>query len=213
MLKPSSIRTVLKHLKEHYPNARTALDHKNSFELLIATILSAQCTDKRVNIITPALFKAYPDPESMAAASIKNIEHYIKTCGLYQAKAKNISKCCRQLLNDFNGEVPRTIKELQTLGGVGKKTANVVASVAFGVPAIAVDTHVFRVSNRIGLAHAKDVKRTEDQLMENIPKKAWADAHHWIIHHGREICDARSPKCDMCFLKRWCEYYKKNTAH
>ncbi len=209
MLEAKAIKSVLKKLKDSYPEATTALEHHNPFQLLIATILSAQCTDKRVNIVTPALFRDLPTPQAIAKAGEAKLTPYIKTCGLYKSKARNIVKCCQQLLDDFGGKVPQTIKELQTLAGVGKKTANVVASVAFEVPAIAVDTHVFRVSNRIGLAHAKDVKKTEAQLNENIPKKDWRHAHHWLIYHGRSICHARNPKCEACPVSRWCLYYNR----
>ena len=211
MLAGSAVRTVLKRLKANCPDASTALSHRNPFELLIATILSAQCTDKRVNLVTPTLFRDLKTPKDFVVIGADQLEEYIKTCGLYRSKARNIVKCCQQLIDDFNGKVPQTVKELQTLAGVGKKTANVVASVAFKVPAIAVDTHVFRVSNRIGLAKAKDVKKTEAQLNKVIPKKDWRHAHHWIIYHGRTICHARNPKCAICPVNKWCEYYNCQT--
>lgn len=212
MLEATAIKKVLKQLKDSCPDASTALDHRNPFQLLIATILSAQCTDKRVNIVTPALFRDLPTPKAIVKAGEAKLTPYIKTCGLYKSKARNIVKCCGQLIREFDSKVPQTIKELQSLAGVGKKTANVVASVAFEVPAIAVDTHVFRVSNRIGLAKAKDVKKTEAQLNEAIPKKDWRHAHHWLIYHGRNVCQARNPKCETCPVKKWCLYYKALTG-
>lgn len=207
MLERTTARKVLKQLANNCPEATTALRHRNPFELLIATILSAQCTDKRVNLVTPTLFRHLKTPEDFAAVPQHTLEKYIQTCGLYKSKARNIRKASRQIMTQFHGRVPRTVKDLQTLAGVGKKTANVVASVAFDVPAIAVDTHVFRVSNRIGLAHAKTPEQTEAQLHHMIPKKDWSKAHHWIIHHGRNICRARNPHCTVCPVKKWCEYF------
>jgi endonuclease III len=200
---------VLRALKKNCPDATTALQHRNPFELLLATILSAQCTDKRVNMITPTLFAELPEAKDFVAAGIPKIESLIKTCGLYRSKAKNIAAACKMIIEDYGGGVPENLQDLQKLPGVGRKTANVVGSVAFNIPAIAVDTHVFRVSNRIGLAKAKTVEKTEEQLMKNIPKKDWSRAHHWIIHHGRSICHARKPDCENCFLTLWCAYHKK----
>ena len=193
-------------LKAH-PDAKPELDHTNAFELLIATILSAQCTDVRVNIVTKDLFKKYKSPVDYVNTDIKELEQDIKTCGLYKSKAKNIKLCCESLINDFDGEVPADLEKLQTLAGVGRKTANVVVSNAFGIPAIAVDTHVFRVSNRIGLAKAKDVLNTELQLQKAIPQEKWTQAHHALIFHGRRICQARSPKCEICPVKDICLHY------
>jgi len=212
MLEPKQARQVLKRLAANCPDASTALKHKNPFQLLIATILSAQCTDKRVNVVTPPLFRDLKTPGDFTKIPISRLESYIKTCGLYKSKARNIQKACRQLLEEHRGRVPRTIVELQKLAGVGQKTANVVASVAFDVPAIAVDTHVFRVSNRLGLARAKTPEKTEVQLQEVIPKRDWSKAHHWIIHHGRTICHARKPACPRCPVKRWCQYYQEMTV-
>lgn len=210
MLQADAARKVLKQLALNCPDATTALRHRNPFELLVATILSAQCTDKRVNLVTPALFRDLKTPQDFAAIPQRRLETYIQTCGLYKSKAQHIRKASQQILTDFHGRVPRTVAELQTLAGVGKKTANVVASVAFDVPAIAVDTHVFRVSNRIGLAHAKTPAKTEEQLHKVIPKKDWSKAHHWIIHHGRSICYARKPRCPICPVRKWCEYYHES---
>ena len=198
---------ILTLLEERYSGAGPELDHENPFQLLIATILSAQCTDRQVNRVTPILFKKYPKVEDVAALDPQELEPIIKSCGFYKTKSRNIVATCRLLIEKYDGKVPRDIETLQTLPGVGRKTANVVASNAFGVDAIAVDTHVFRVSNRLGLADAKDVLETEKQLMENIPKNKWTAAHHWLIHHGRQICNARNPKCDICFLNPYCPYY------
>lgn len=201
---------------EAHPDAKAELDHSSAFELLIATILSAQCTDVRVNIVTKDLFQKYKGPKDYVDADIQELEHDIKTCGLYKSKAKNIKLCCESLISDFGGEVPGNIEKLQTLAGVGRKTANVVASNAFDIPAIAVDTHVFRVSNRIGLAKAKDVLNTELQLQKAIPREKWTQAHHALIFHGRRICSARSPKCDICTVRDLCLHYnnkvKKKTG-
>jgi endonuclease III len=204
-LAQGTIQKILRKLKASYPEARTALTHQGPFELLIATILSAQCTDKRVNIVTKDLFKACRHPEDFVQLGIKGLESYIKTCGLYHSKAKNIVATCQLLIDEFGGQVPKTREELITLPGVGRKTANVVLSNAFGVPAFAVDTHVLRVSNRIGLVKAKTPEATEQQLMTVVPKRQWSDAHHWLILHGRAVCHARSPNCHECSIKTWCE--------
>ncbi|HZJ57698.1 MAG TPA: endonuclease III [Clostridia bacterium] len=205
--KIGDIDKILELLEERYSGAGPELHHKNPFQLLIATILSAQCTDRQVNRVTPNLFKRYPKAEDLAALDPQELEPHIKSCGFYKTKSKNIVATCRLILERFGGEIPRDIETLQTLPGVGRKTANVVASNAFGVDAIAVDTHVFRVSNRLGLAKAGNVLETEKQLMDNIPKDKWTAAHHWLIHHGRQICNARNPKCDVCFLTPYCPYY------
>ena len=203
---------ILRLLREEYPNAKAQLDYKNAFELLIAAVLSAQCTDKRVNIVTARLFEEYPTAEEMARLSPEELEPYIKTCGLYHAKAKNIIGACRMIVERFKGQVPRTMEELVMLPGVGRKVANVVLANAFDIPAIAVDTHVFRVSNRSGLANASTVEKTEKQLMEKIPQDMWKDAHHILIFHGRQVCSAQRPKCDICRLKKLCKYYNEKQA-
>lgn len=203
---------ILKLLEENYPHAGPELLHENPFQLLIATILSAQCTDKQVNKVTPGLFKKYPTPEAIANLELEELEKEVKSCGFYRTKSRNIQATCKILVEEYNSRVPGDIKTLQTLPGVGRKTANVVAANAFGADAIAVDTHVFRVSNRLGLADAKNVLDTEKQLMENIPKDKWTRAHHWLIHHGRRICNARNPKCDICFLRDYCPYYREITS-
>lgn len=200
------LEEVLRRLEDYYGDAKPALHYATPFELLIAVILSAQCTDKRVNVVTDELFKEYNTPQKIADLGENGLEPMIRSCGLSKSKAKNIVKTCQLLISKYNAEVPKDIQTLQTLPGVGRKTANVVASVAFDVPAIAVDTHVFRVSNRLGLAEAKNVIETEKQLMENIPMEKWSKAHHWLIWHGRNFCTARNPKCASCFLIDLCPY-------
>ncbi|MBQ2947485.1 MAG: endonuclease III [Clostridia bacterium] len=204
------ISNILSELERLYPDARPALHFQNPYQLLVAVILSAQCTDVKVNMVTPALFDAYPDAAALAAAEPEDVEPYIKTCGIYRNKARNLVMTARALVSLYGGEVPADHEKLTELPGVGRKTANVVMSCAFGADAIAVDTHVFRVSNRLGLADAGDVLKTEQQLMENIPKNKWSLAHHWIIFHGRRVCAARRPACESCTLSSWCEYAQGN---
>lgn len=199
---------ILSLLSSMYPKPETALNHQNPFELLVATILSAQCTDERVNIITAKLFPAFPTAESLAEASFEEVAHYIKSAGLWQTKARNLIKTAQILVEKHDGKVPGTREELEELPGVGRKTANVVLANAFKIPAIAVDTHVFRVANRLGLAKASNVYQTELQLMEVIPKEDWIDAHHWLILHGRALCKARNPLCHECPLSDHCSYFK-----
>jgi len=201
------IYNILKLLEKHYYGAKTELKYHNPFQLLIATILSAQCTDKQVNKVTPALFAKYKKPEDFVNLTPEQLGEEIKSCGFYKTKSKNIIETCRILTEKYGGQVPRDLDSLQQLPGVGRKTANVVASNAFGIDAIAVDTHVFRVSNRLGLAKANSVEETERQLMKNIPKEKWSAAHHWLINHGRKICNARKPKCDECFLNSYCIFF------
>lgn len=198
------IAHILDTLAQTYPEAAPQLHFTNPFELLIATILSAQCTDKQVNKTTAVLFPIYGTAAKMAAATEEELEPYIKTCGLFKTKGKNIIATSRILMEQYGGEVPDTLEALMKLPGVGRKTANVVLSNAFGKPAIAVDTHVFRVANRLGLADAKDVLHTEQQLMENIPKEKWSIAHHWLIFHGRQVCSARNPACERCSVAPYC---------
>ena len=201
---------ILAELERLYPDAKPALHFRNPFELLVAVILSAQCTDVKVNAVTPALFAAYPDAHALAAAQPLEVEGYIRTCGLYHNKAKNLVATAKTLVDSYGGEVPADHEKLTQLPGVGRKTANVVMSCAFGADAIAVDTHVFRVSNRLGLADANDVLKTEHQLMRSIPREKWSLAHHWIIFHGRRVCAARKPDCANCTLSAWCEYAQGN---
>ncbi|MCI6094071.1 MAG: endonuclease III [Eubacteriales bacterium] len=202
-------REVLRILSETYPDAKPELDFSNPFELLIATILSAQCTDKQVNKCTPALFRDHPNAASMAEMTPDELSVYIKPCGFFNTKAKNIIAACKELAEKYGGEVPADRDALEALPGVGRKTANVVLSNAFGVPAIAVDTHVFRVSNRLGLAEAKTVEQTEIQLMQHIPMDSWSIAHHYLIFHGRRICSAKKPNCECCTLRELCKTYNE----
>ncbi len=197
---------ALRLLKAAYPDARPALHFRTPFELLVATMLSAQCTDKQVNKVTDVLYTKYATAEDFAAIDYDTLEPYIHSCGFFRTKGQNILAMARILCEKYGGQVPETMEELTALPGVGRKTANVVLSNAFGIPAIAVDTHVFRVTNRIGLAEAKDVEHTERQLMENIPKEDWGAAHHWLIYHGRQVCAAQRPKCETCTLAGVCDY-------
>ncbi len=208
MLGRSSIHKVLQLLKFEYSDTTTALNFGSPFQLLISTMLAAQSTDKRVNIVTKDLFGDYPDVKSFLSLSLSDLEDRIKTVGLYKSKANNILATCHLLVENYDGEIPLTREELLKLPGVGRKTANVILSIVTDFKAIAVDTHGFRVSNRIGLASSKDVRKTEDDLMNNIPQKDWSDAHHWLIWHGRNVCQARKPSCTTCFLNPYCEYYK-----
>ena len=210
MLGKSKIKEVLNILGNTYPEATIALNFNTPFELLVATILSAQCTDKRVNIITEDLYKNYNKPEDFASLDVKTLEKIIKSCGFYRNKSKNIIETSKILLEKHGGQVPESRKELMLLPGVGRKTANVVLSNVFGKDAIAVDTHVFRVSNRLGLANSQKVGETEEQLMKNIPKNQWSKAHHLLIHHGRNICKARGPLCEKCPVNYICEYFAKS---
>jgi endonuclease-3 len=193
------------------PVAETELSFEDPFSLMVAVILSAQCTDKRVNMITPALFEAFPTPEVMAASSPDSVFEYIRSCSYPNNKAKNLVGMAKKLFSDFAGEVPTDIDSLLTIPGVGRKTANVMLAVAFDTPAMPVDTHVFRVANRIGLTdNSKTPLETERELVKYIPPELLSKAHHWLILHGRYICVARKPKCESCGLREWCKYYEKN---
>lgn len=209
-LTKKQVKEVVEILLRLYPDAQPELDFRSAYELLIAVILSAQCTDVRVNQVTEVLFEKADTAEKMTQLPLDEIETIIKPCGLYKNKAKNILLTSQMLVGKYGGDVPKTIEELMELPGVGKKTANVVVSNAFGVPAIAVDTHVFRVSNRIGLAEAKNVEQTEEQLMKRIDREIWTKAHHLLIFHGRRICKARTPLCDQCPLTEYCIYYRRS---
>ena len=199
-----SKKAILAGLQELYPDAKPELNFSNPYETLVAVMLSAQCTDKQVNKVTPALFERYPTVADMAAASVEDVYPMVKSCG-FKTKAANIVESCRLIMQLHGGEVPGDMKALTALPGVGQKTANVVLANAFGVPTIAVDTHVFRVSNRLGLAEAKNVELTEEQLKKAIPKKDWVAAHHWLIFHGRRVCHARNPACETCTLRTLCK--------
>ena len=188
----------------------TALNYAPPFDLLVAGSMSAQCTDERVNKITARIFPKYNTPEKMGALSQEQLEEEIRDCGLFRSKAKNLLATCKMLTEEYNSVIPDTVEELMKLPGVGKKTANVVASIVYKVPAIAVDTHVFRVSHRLGLAKGDDPLAVEKELQKAIPKNKWSDAHHWLIWHGRKICKARKPLCSECVLIELCPYKEKN---
>lgn len=199
----NTLHELYKHKED-----RSALNFTTPYELLVAVILSAQCTDQRVNIITEELFKEHNTPETMVTLTEDELKEYIKSCGLVNSKAKNILKASKMLIENFDSEVPRTKEEILTLPGVGNKTANVVLSNAYGVPGLGVDTHVFRVANRIGLAQGNTPDKVEKQLCELIPEEQWTKAHHWLLWHGREICNSRKPKCAQCPVKDQCAYFK-----
>jgi endonuclease-3 len=194
------------------PEPKTELDYTNPFTLLVAVVLSAQATDAGVNKATPALFKAAPTPEKMVALGIPGIEELIKTIGLYRSKAKNVYALSQLLVEKFNSQVPETREALESLPGVGRKTANVVLNVIYGQPTIAVDTHLFRVANRTGLARGETPLAVEERLLEAIPEKYLLHAHHWLILHGRYICKARVPECYHCIIAQWCRYEPKTPA-
>ena len=199
---------IIEYFQQAMPVAESELNYRNPFELLVAVILSAQCTDKRVNMTTPALFEAFPSPQAMAEASADDIFHYIKSISYPNNKARHLAAMARMLCEEFGGEVPSDLKELQRLPGVGRKTANVIGAVIWQKEVMPVDTHVFRVAARIGLSRgAKTPLQTELQLEKNIPSHLLPIAHHWLILHGRYVCTARSPKCDKCGIKAWCRHF------
>ncbi|MFW6382289.1 MAG: endonuclease III [Bacillota bacterium] len=205
----NKLDSMINILEDKYPKPETELNHNSPFELLVATILSAQTTDVQVNKVTNNLFEEYNTPDDFAKLSPEELADKIKTIGLYRNKSKFIVESSRIILTDFDGQVPRDFSNLLKLPGVGRKTASVVLVGAFSTPAFPVDTHVFRVSNRLGLANSDKVEEVEKQLKELVPKELWADMHHWLIFHGREICKARSPKCEICRLKDYCKFYQK----
>ena len=204
-LAPERIAAILKELDEAYPDAVCALDHKSPWELLVATILSAQCTDVRVNMVTPALFRRFPTPAAMAQAPIEELEELVKTTGFYRNKAKSIQGAGKVISEKFNGKVPETLEELITVPGAARKTANVVLGVSFGkAEGVVVDTHVFRISRRLGLAKGDTAQKVEQELMRVLPQERWIGYSHQIIHHGRKVCIARKPKCNECNLETLC---------
>jgi len=212
MQKKERFANVISWFQENMPVAETELHYSNPYELLVAVILSAQCTDKRVNQITPPLFQQYPDAFSLSEATVENVFEFIRSCSYPNNKAKHLVGMANMLTHDFKGVVPEDIKELQKMPGVGRKTANVIASVVFDKPAMAVDTHVFRVSDRIGLStNSKTPLETEKQLVKYIPEELLPIAHHWLILHGRYVCIARKPKCETCGLSNLCKYYSRTT--
>lgn len=204
----NKFKCVIEYFEKNMPVAESELNFENPYQLIVAVILSAQCTDKRVNMTTPALFERYPDAEALSKATVEDIYELIKSISYPNNKSKNLLGMAKVLMSDFNGVVPDDVDKLQTLPGVGRKTANVVASVAFNKPAMAVDTHVFRVSARIGLTkNAKNPLETEKQLVKHIPESVIPKAHHWLILHGRYVCKARKPECDKCGINTICEYF------
>ncbi len=204
MRKKADITAILAGLEALYPDARPELNFTNPYETLVATMLSAQSTDVQVNKVTPAVFRDFPTVEALAATTPEILLPYVRSCG-FKSKATNLVLAARDIVARFHGQVPTTLEELTSLKGVGRKTANVVLANAFGVPAMAVDTHVFRVSNRLGLTRATTVEKTEQQLMKAIPRELWNKAHHWLIFHGRRVCKARNPACGSCALFPLCQ--------
>ena len=210
MLKAERFKNIIDYFSIHQPIAESELKYKNPFQLLVAVILSAQCTDKRVNLITPNLFKKFPDAKAMAKAEVEDIFELVKSCSYPNNKSKNLLGMAKMLTNEFKSIVPDDVEVLQKLPGVGRKTANVIASVIFNQPKMAVDTHVFRVSARLGLTtNSKTPLETEKQLMKFIPKEKVAIAHHWLILHGRYVCIARKPKCGECEISKYCKYFER----
>jgi len=209
MTKAERYEKILNYFQEHNAPAETELHYEDPFQLLVAVILSAQCTDKRVNMVTPALFKDYPNAEALAASTPETIFPYIKSISYPNNKAKHLVGMAQALLKEFGGQIPHEVEQLVKLPGVGRKTANVIASVVYDKPTMAVDTHVFRVSARLGLTtNARNPLQAEQQLIKNIPEKLVPKAHHWLILHGRYICLARRPLCEKCPLTQWCKYFQ-----
>jgi len=209
MRKEERFQKFIEYFSIHKPVVETELHYENPFHLLIAVILSAQCTDKRVNLITPSLFKNFPTPESLAKSSYSEVFEYIKSCSYPNNKAKHLVEMAKALVSNYNSTIPSDVDELQKIPGVGRKTANVIASVVFNKPVMAVDTHVFRVSARIGLTtNAKNPLEAEKQLIKHIPDDKIPTAHHWLILHGRYICTAKNPKCNECGITEICKYFK-----
>lgn len=212
MTRKERYKAFLDYFSENQPQAETELQYENPYQLLVAVILSAQCTDKRVNMVTPALFEAFPSPEHLANSHFDEVLPYIKSVTFMNNKTKHLIGMAKMLVEDFNSEVPEKVEDLQKMPGVGRKTANVIASVVFNQAAMAVDTHVFRVSKRLGLVNqnAKTPLEVEKTLIKNIPSEYVHVAHHWLILHGRYVCLARKPKCDKCKITHFCKYFEKN---
>lgn len=211
-MNPQKRRAIFETLRAANPHPTTELEYRNPFELLVAVVLSAQATDKSVNQATRGLFTAAPTPAALVALGEARLIEHIKTIGLFRTKARNVIRLCELLIERHDGEVPRDREALEALPGVGRKTANVVLNTAFGEPTIAVDTHIFRVSNRTGLAPGKDVDEVERRLLKFVPDEFRQDAHHWLILHGRYVCKARRPECFRCGISTWCEYRGKTPA-
>lgn len=211
LTKKQRFERLIEYFSMHMPDAETELTYKTPYELLVAVILSAQCTDKRVNMITPALFKKFPSPVELSKATVQDVFEFIKSCSYPNNKAKHLVGMANKIMDTFNGKVPSDIDGLQQLPGVGRKTANVVASVVYNIPTMPVDTHVFRVAARIGLTtNSKTPLQTELQLVKYLPENMLTKAHHWLILHGRYVCMARKPKCNVCGINNICKYYLKN---
>ncbi|UAJ14368.1 endonuclease III [Aquirufa lenticrescens] len=212
MVKKERFKAFVEHFSTRFPEAETELHYSNPFELLVAVVLSAQCTDKRINQVTPALFKRFPDAKSLADSSVEEIFSYIRSVSYPNNKAKHLLGLGQKITDQFAGEVPETMEDLQSLPGVGRKTANVIASVIYNQPAMAVDTHVFRVSQRLGLVPktANTPLKVEMALIKNLPDEVIAAAHHWLILHGRYVCLARTPQCTKCDITHFCAFYEKN---
>ena len=208
-MNPDKIRRIFTVLRAANPAPRSELDYASPFQLLVSVVLSAQATDKSVNLATPALFQTAGRPEAMLKLGRKGLERHIRRIGLYRTKAKNLIAACRLLVKEHGGDVPRTREALERLPGVGRKTANVILNTAFGEPTIAVDTHIFRVANRTGIAPGKDVRAVETRLLKVVPEEFKPDAHHWLILHGRYVCKARTPDCPKCLIRDLCEYRHK----
>ncbi len=209
-LAPDRIAAILKGLDEAYPDVECALTHRSPWELLVATILSAQCTDVRVNMVTPELFRRFPTPAAMAKAMLPELEDLIRTTGFFRNKAKSIQGAARKIVTEFNGQVPQTLAELITIPGAARKTANVVLGVCFGkAEGVVVDTHVFRIARRLGLAKSETAEKVEQELMQILPQNRWIAFSHQLIHHGRQVCDARKPNCDRCNLEPLCHSQDK----
>ena len=208
MTKDQLYKKVIEYFEKTMPAPETELHYKTPYELMVAVMLSAQCTDVRVNKITPAFFEKYPDAESLSKASPQEVFELIKSCSYPNNKAKHLVKAAQMLINEYGGKLPDNINDLQKLPGIGRKSANVLVSIIYDKPAIAVDTHVFRVANRIGLANAKTPLGVEKQLSEGFPKELLPKAHHWLILHGRYVCKSKNPACDKCGLTDLCDYYK-----
>ena len=206
----AKVKRILDILERMYPDAECALVHRNNYELIVAVALSAQTTDKSVNKITPKLFKTYPTAEALAKADVNDVMDMIRTIGMYKVKSKNIIALANKLQSDYAGKVPSSYEDLESLPGVGRKTANVVRAVGFKIPSLAVDTHVFRTGKRIGFSNSDTVDKVERDLMKVIPKKRWIRAHHSLIFHGRNLCTARNPKCNLCDIMKYCEYTEKS---
>ena len=207
--KMTNTQLILQTLAKDFPNPKSELNFQSPFQLLVAVILSAQCTDKRVNSVTPALFAVAPTAEKMAQLPQEQLEQLIHSCGFYHSKATYLKQMSQDVVSRFGGNVPNNLEDLRTLAGVGRKTANVVYAVAFGGQAIAVDTHVFRVSNRLGIVCANNVLETEKQLMQAIPPQEWADSHHYLLLHGRYVCKAQNPQCAKCSVRQYCKHFKE----